>query len=76
MPCGELDILVEPPLVLGVAAWYNYDLKLVKGDIQDAQLFRHLAFKTFKKTLNRFSIIYRRRNNHSSASYYLTQVTG
>jgi len=23
MPCGELDILVEPPLVLGVAASYN-----------------------------------------------------
>jgi len=23
MPCGELDILVEPPLVLGVAASCN-----------------------------------------------------
>jgi len=23
MPCVELDILVEPPLVLGVAASYN-----------------------------------------------------
>ena len=59
MPCGELDILAAPPLVLGVAASYNYDLKLVKADIQGARLLRHLGLKPFKKTLQCFGIIYR-----------------
>jgi hypothetical protein len=61
MPCWELDILVEPPLVLGVAASYNYDLNIVKGDIQGARLLRHSASKPFKKTLQRCGIIYRTR---------------
>lgn len=67
MPREGLDILVEPPLILGVAASYNYDVKLVRGDIQGAQLLRHLALKTSKKTSQRFSIVYRTLNNHSSA---------
>lgn len=68
MPCGELDILVEPPRVLGVAASYNLDLKLVKGEIQDARLLRNLALKTSKKTLKRFGIMYRTWNNRTAAS--------
>lgn len=53
MPCGELDILVVPPLVLGVAASYNYDLKLVKADIQDVPFIETL--KNFQENITTLS---------------------